>query len=178
MNALAPRAAAVAETDTDVRECDVAELKDRQLFQYAVIILAGVPTLDAAMREKLGKFVADGGGLLVFPGAKTTPEEYNGWNFLPARVTARKTGSFSFVQSLNDTTPELLEVRDRVGAGLNALSASARLTLEPVAGAQPLARFADGSPALVEAASGKGRVIFAAAGATRATATGPSAPRS
>ena len=165
VNALAPRAAAVAETDTDVRECDVAELKDRQLFQYAVIILAGVPTLDAAMREKLGKFVADGGGLLVFPGAKTTPEEYNGWNFLPARVTARKTGSFSFVQSLNDTTPELLEVRDRVGAGLNALSASARLTLEPVAGAQPLARFADGSPALVEAASGKGRVIFAAAGA-------------
>ena len=165
VNALAPRAAAVAETDTDVRECDLAELKDRQLFQYAVIILAGVPTLDAELRDKLAKFVADGGGLLVFPGAKTTPEEYNGWKFLPARVTARKTGSFSYVQSLDDSTPELLEVRDRVGAGLNALSASTRLTLEPVADARPLARFADGTPALVEATSGKGRVIFAAAGA-------------
>lgn len=165
VNALAPRTAAVAETDTDVRECDLAELKDRQLFQYAVIILAGVPVLDAEMRDRLAKFVADGGGLLVFPGAKTTPEEYNGWKFLPARVTARKTGSFSYVQSLDDSTPELLEVRDRVGAGLNALSASTRLTLEPVAGAHPLARFADGSPALVEATSGKGRVIFAAAGA-------------
>ncbi|MEN9575116.1 MAG: hypothetical protein RL514_2971 [Verrucomicrobiota bacterium] len=165
VNALAPRAAAVAETDTDVRECDLAELKDRQLFQYAVIILAGVPTLDAELRDKLAKFVDDGGGLLVFPGAKTTPEEYNGWKFLPARVTARKTGSFSYVQSLDDTTPELLEVRDRVGSGLFALSASTRLTLEPAATARPLARFADGSPALVEAASGKGRVIFAAAGA-------------
>ncbi len=165
VNALAPRAAAVAETDTDVRECDLAELKDRQLFQYAVIILAGVPTLDAELRDKLGKFVADGGGLLVFPGAKTTPEEYNGWKFLPARVTARKTASFSYVQSLDDTTPELLEVRDRVGSGLFALSASTRLTLEPTAAAHPLARFADGSPALVEATSGKGRVILAAASA-------------
>ncbi len=165
VNALAPRAAAVAETDTDVRECDLAELKERQLFQYAVIILAGVPALDAELRDKLAKFVTDGGGLLVFPGAKTTPEEYNGWKFLPARVTARKTGSFSYVQSLDDTTPELLEVRDRVGSGLFALSASTRLTLEPTAAAHPLARFADGSPALVEAASGKGRVIFAAAGA-------------
>ena len=165
VNALAPRAAAVAETDTDVRECDVAELKDRQLFQYAVIILAGVPTLDAGMRERLAKFVADGGGLLVFPGAKSTPEEYNGWKFLPARVTARKTGSFSYVQSLDDTTPELLEVRDRVGSGLFALSASTRLTLEPTADAHPLARFADGSPALVAATVGKGLVIFAAASA-------------
>ncbi len=165
VNALAPRAAAVAETDTDVHECEVADLKDRQLFQYAVIILAGVPTLDADLRDKLSKFVADGGGLLIFPGAKTTPEESNGWKFLPARVTARQTASFSYLESLDDSTPELIEVKDRVGAGLQALSASTRLVLEPAPGARALARFADASPALVAAPLGKGRVILAAAGA-------------
>src|SRR5690606_6114886 len=100
VNALAPRGGTLMDASVDPRECDVADLKNQQLFQYGVVILCGVEQLDAEARQKLKEFVADGGGLLVFPSAETSPDEYNGWNFLPAKLLEAKSAEFVYVKNL------------------------------------------------------------------------------
>jgi hypothetical protein len=164
VNALAPRGGTLMDASVDPRECDVADLKNQQLFQYGVVILCGVEQLDAEARQKLKEFVADGGGLLVFPSAETSPDEYNGWDFLPAKLLEAKSAEFVYVKNLAPREAAVVPVIERVGSGAATLSTNAWLKLEPSEGARVLASFSDGSPALVEAEMGRGRVILAAAG--------------
>lgn len=54
----------------------------RDSFQdCAVVVLANVPQLPSETAEKLATFVANGGGLLITPGAKINPDFYNGWSW-------------------------------------------------------------------------------------------------
>ena len=165
-NALSPRAGAHGAGSLHIlsRECDLEKLKDERLFEYGVIVLAGAGKLDAATRERLRRFVSDGGGMLVFPARDATPDEGNGWGLLPARILEAKDKEFVFVKSIAEKAPSMAGVAARAGALVQTLSTSARLLLEPGAGAQVLARFNDGSPALVEGRLGRGRVVLAAAG--------------
>ncbi|HYG74942.1 MAG TPA: BatA domain-containing protein, partial [Planctomycetota bacterium] len=175
-NALVPRAGSGQSNAADVRECDVAEFKDRRLAEFGVLILAGVPMLDADAREKIRQFISDGKSVLVFPGTKTSPEEYNAWGFLPAQIQEVKSKSFTYVLSVNEKTSAMKAVHERLGAGVHSLSTQSRLVLEPAAQAQVLARFADETPALVEGALGKGRVIFAATSAHASSSDWPLRP--
>ena len=176
-NALAPRSPnGQGETIAEVRDCDLADLGKQQLFQYGVVVLAGIPTLGADEREKLRQFVTDGGGLLVFPGAKAALGDYNGWGFLPAQVLERKTGDFTFVAALAGDQAAVRDVDQRVGAGINSLSSSAWFRLEPLAGATALAHLNNGAPALIEHRLGRGAVILAAAGAHSADSDWPLRP--
>lgn len=46
-----------------------------------VVILADVPRLPDAAAERLARFVSQGGGLLIAPGARAQPDFYNRWAF-------------------------------------------------------------------------------------------------
>jgi hypothetical protein len=162
MNALATRAGGGA-AGADARECELENLKDQKLFQYAVVLLADVKSLDPDTRQRLRQFVADGGGLLMFASPDATPDEYNNWGILPATVTAQRPKNFLYVKSLAARSAAVADVRDRAASAVQALSTDASAALEPADGASVLATFSDGSPALVEGRSGKGRGICAAA---------------
>jgi hypothetical protein len=149
----------------DAKEVDITEFSDKRLTEWNVLVLAGVQTLDKDAREKIRQFAADGKGVLIFPGANTLPEELNAWGFLPAQVGEKKTKDFVFLKSIDERAPALDGFRAHAGAGIHALSASLHYVLQSANGATVLARFSDGTPALVEGAVGKGRVILAATGA-------------
>ncbi len=164
-NALVPRAAAAgAEVFADLQECAPAELAKKELFQYNVIVLADVETLDQRTRSRLREFAEDGGGILVFPGQLTKAEEYNAWGFLPARIVERKTKNFVYVTALSRSDPRIAELAERVGDGLHGLSATTWLKLEPNDGAEPLGKLSNDAPAIVGGRIGKGRIVLAAAG--------------
>jgi len=162
-NALAPRLGN-AQALADLRECDIADLKDQQLFQYAVVVLAGVPTLDAPAREAVRRFVNDGGGLMVFPGGKSVIDDYNAWGFLPARLQERKTADLCYVKSVVTDSQAVADAGQRIGTGISGLSASQWMRLDPESDARVLARLSNDAPALVEGAVGRGKVILSAAG--------------
>ncbi|HYE05580.1 MAG TPA: BatA domain-containing protein [Planctomycetota bacterium] len=165
VNALSPRAGSnQVQTLAEPIERELAALTDEAVFKYAVIAVVGATALDAAQREKLRHFAADGGGVMVFPPAGAAPEEYNGWGFLPARVSSAQT-TFTHIAALAAREPAVAELKARGAGAATGLSCDAWLKLEPAADATVLAWFADGSPALVEGRVGRGRVILAAAGA-------------
>ncbi len=149
----------------DAKEVDLTEFTKRRLTEWNVVVLAGVQTIDKDLREKIRQFAADGKGVLVFPGANSTAEEYNAWGFLPAQLLEKKTKDFVFLKSIDERATALSGVREHAGAGIHSLSTSLHFVLQPNADAKVLARFSDGTPALVEGAVGKGRVILAATGA-------------
>lgn len=69
---------------------------ETDLSEYEVIVLANVPQLPAGVAQRLQKFVADGGGLLIGLGDRAAPEFYNNWKtengrpFAGATVAERK----------------------------------------------------------------------------------------
>ncbi len=63
---------------TLVAAADVGTVGD--FAAYKVVVLANVPRLPSAVAGKLAQFVADGGGLLVAPGAKADTGFYNDWS--------------------------------------------------------------------------------------------------
>ena len=177
MNALGlPGAAGRAEARVDITECDVDGLEKQPLFQYRVVILAGVDRLSEVLRGKLKEFAAGGGGLLVFPGREANPDEYNGWGFLPARVTEKKADVFTFVKSLSENAPAVATVADRMGSGIAALTARTWLNLAPAPGAETLAVLAGDEPALVQGKLGRGQVVLSAVGCHTADSDWPLRP--
>ena len=164
MSALAVQASSGTSSLVDARLCELEALKEQELYPYGVLLLAGVDRLDKDLRLRIRRFVEDGRGLLIFPGADAKAEEYNGWGFLPATVEEVRTGDFAYVRSLSERAPAVAGLGARLGTGLLALTAETWQLLEPKAGASVLARFSNGHPALVEAKLGKGRVILAATG--------------
>ena len=66
----------------DVREIPEAGLTAESLRETSVVVLANCGRLTAPQFQWLREFVADGGGLLIFPGDKVNPDVYN-QQFLP-----------------------------------------------------------------------------------------------
>jgi hypothetical protein len=176
MNALVPRAGGGQNNAADARECELADLKDKRLAEFGVVVLCGVPALDADMREKVRQFVSDGKSVLIFPAAASLPEDYNAWGFLPAQITEKKSQSFAYIKSVDEKAPAMAGIADRLGSAVHSLSASTRVVLEPSPQSKILARFSDGTPALVEGSVGKGRVILAATSAHNSDSDWPLRP--
>lgn len=161
--------ALVAQTATggqavDARECDIADLGKERLFQYGVLVLAGVEQLDRDSRDTISQFVQDGRSVLVFPARDARPEEYNSWAFLPATVEDVESGEFVFVRELSSKASLVSGLAARLGTGLHTLTTDSWLRLIPERDAQVIARFDNGAPALVEGKFGRGRVVVVATG--------------
>ena len=133
------------------------ELKD-----YRVIIVNDAGEINAALADSLKKFVEAGGGIVIAAGRHTEADSFN--------------------QTFKDLTPATLgeAVEDRAGSVsmsevksdhpiFELFRQSGRLALARVYGwhrskpnekSSVLARFEDGSPALIEGAHGNGKVLL------------------
>src|SRR5215813_5645388 len=135
------------------------------LGAYRVIILNDAP-VNQALAAGLVKFVEGGGGLVIAAGPHTEPAAFNQvfQNFAPAKLgeAVRLTGGRGadyVVMSEIKTDHPIFEVFKRSGRLATAhFFGYVRATAGEGAGV--IARFEDGSPALIEATRGGGKLLL------------------
>jgi Aerotolerance regulator N-terminal/von Willebrand factor type A domain len=132
---------------------------------YRVIILNDAP-VNQALAGGLVKFVEGGGGLVIATGPHTEPAAFNQvfQNFAPARLeeAVRLTGGRSgdhVVMSEIKTDHPIFEVFKRSGR-LATARVFGYVRAAASEGAGVIARFEDGSPALIEATRGGGKLLL------------------
>lgn len=180
-----PAVAALGPSPEFVRSLDVQEVTEDRLttdalYDASVVILADCGGLGEKKCAALREFVASGGGLLIFPGEKVHPDVYN-TQFFPVpgpqneTLIAAELGSptgdpaqratFERLASIDFTHPALSVFDDPDAHYLTTAHIARRFPLklnEPQGSSWPLAKFASGTPALVESRLGDGVVVLAA----------------
>jgi hypothetical protein len=131
--------------------------------EYSLIILNDSGSPSPALAESLSKFVNNGGQLIVATGPRTEVNSFNNalQQVMPATLTESvqtKAGESAAISEVKFDHP-IFEVFQQSGR-LAAAHVSGYFRSQPSTAAAVLARFEDGSPALVEARSGKGRVLL------------------
>jgi len=155
--------------------CSPEELEGVRVDDYRVILLANVADLSAGAVARLEGFVHGGGSLLLFVGDRVKPEAYNarfwseekGEGLLPAKLGGR-IGRADRRQPLrlaeiNYGHPMLAPFRDnRMGElGKAEFYQALGVSRQHLAkGTKILARYGDGSPAILERTIGRGRVVL------------------
>ena len=155
-----------------VRYTDLAGLK---LADFDAVALADVPQLDKEGVTDLERFVREGGGLMIFPGAKTDPNFYNQtlgtMGMLPAAMEGRwqdetAKGKYRSLQKSGYTHPMVAIWQDPASGTLATARFYQGVRLVPLAPADKEAgepvtvlNYADGGAAIVERTWGLGRVI-------------------
>jgi hypothetical protein len=163
---------------------------EEPLEKYAIVFLSNVHSMPEAFRRRLGRYVREGGSLVVFPGDQVDPAEYerglgladgpadeeHPWRDLsPARLLeiagastetpgAAGSGAASAMSAglrPSYDHPYFRELRD-AQPYLEQVMFRRYWKLEPRETAQVLARFSDPqeSPALIERSAGAGRVLL------------------
>ena len=131
------------------------------LGSYRVIILNDAAT-SAGLSAGLIKFVEAGGGLIFAAGPHTDASTFNGafQNLAPAKLeaTVQLRGDYVSMSDIKTDHP-IFEVFKQSGR-LSAARVTGYTRATPREGAQVLARYEDGSPALVEAAHGAGKMLL------------------
>jgi hypothetical protein len=166
----------------DVQEIPEGALTADALHDASVVVLANCGALNATHFAWLREFVRGGGGLLVLPGHRVQPELYNN-QFFPnpgpqgERLTVATMGppegdpekveTFETLASLDYAHPALavFDNPDPDARHFKTVRIYKRFKLtlpNRRANAWPLARFANGAPALVESRLGDGAVVLAA----------------
>ena len=155
------RALAIGEAprfETTVRQ--PGAVTDDDLRGAAVVIVNDVEVTGALARRLQG-FVEGGGGLLVAVGPRAT------WaadvDVLPAAAQApvdRSRGDAARIGTLEYTHPVFEPFRAPRSGDFAAARIYGYRTVMPAAGAQVLARFDGGAPALLERRLGEGRVLL------------------
>lgn len=169
---------------------DPAEIETASLGEYDVVMLCNVPPLGAGAIAAIERFARGGGGVAFFLGGEAgEPAEFNrlfwadGNGLLPAPLEAlvqRSDAGVGMVREGDHPVTALFpagaealaegvrfrgyfQLRGPAAPASAAVSPSATRPVDPAA-PRVLARFTDegGSPALVERAFGKGRVLLMA----------------
>jgi Aerotolerance regulator N-terminal/von Willebrand factor type A domain/Putative glutamine amidotransferase len=133
------------------------------LSEYSLVILNDAGSLNPAMADALTKFVDSGGQLIVSTGPRTEVDSFNNslQRVSPAILrepVETKAGESIAITDVKFDHP-IFEVFQQSGR-LAAAHVIGYFRSEPRPNASVLARFEDGSPALVETNSGKGRVML------------------
>ena len=142
-----------------------ATLDARALRGAAVVLFFDAPVPSGAVGAALDQWTRDGGGVLVAAGARlaarsTTNPLMPGVLRGSIERLADRGGSFGEV-SLDH--PIFAPFREGGGAALGAARFLRYPRVEPGVGAEVLARFDDGTPALLERGHGNGRLLLLAA---------------
>ncbi len=184
--AFAPARTDAAGTPTLFEPELARDLSAEQLERYAVIVFADVARIEGETARRLERYVASGGGLLVFLGPATNTDAWNDelyrgeHGLLPARLstgeTAAESGS-AHPADLSFSHPAL-EHFGRPGSGdLSRIDVRSWIEFTEVArGAEILASLAGTngrSPWIVEKRYGRGRVTLVATSASAETTTLP-----
>jgi aerotolerance regulator-like protein/VWA domain-containing protein/putative glutamine amidotransferase len=131
--------------------------------ENALVILNDAGSINSALAGALVKFVNGGGQLIISTGPQTQAESFNQALEQIAPATLReavqtKGGDSAAITNVKFDHP-IFEVFQQSGR-LAAANVVGYFRSEPRANATVLARFEDGSPALVESTAGKGRVLL------------------
>jgi hypothetical protein len=130
---------------------------------YSLVVLNDSGPISSALADTLVKFVEAGGQIIVSTGPRTQVESFNAslQRIAPAALregVQTKAGESVAITEVKFDHP-IFEVFQESGrlAGANVIG---YFRSEPATTAAVLARFEDGSPALVEGRTGKGRVML------------------
>jgi hypothetical protein len=131
--------------------------------EYSLIILNDAGTLSPALADSLNRFVMNGGQLIVATGPRTELNSFSNalQSVMPAILTESvqtKPGESAAISEVKFDHP-IFEVFQQSGR-LAAAHVIGYFRSQPSTNAAVLARFEDGSPALVESRAGKGRVLL------------------
>jgi hypothetical protein len=147
------------------RPTSLSEVPPEALQSNAAILLLGTEGLDRRGKETMAAFVRAGGGLLIVTGPTFDPALASGLfgdepavSFVTTEPQEERVRSFEpsdlrhpIFRAFGDLTGSLGQVRFR-----------RTLRVAETPGARVLARFHDGTPALVEYAAGEGRALLLA----------------
>lgn len=154
------------------------------LRDFHVVALSDVASLAEDDRRRLAEFVQNGGGALFFLGGRVNAQLYNrdlldrAPSLLPARLGATLAGRTSLDASGLDH-PALERFRGAQDVDVTTAEFQKRFALTPLANdrsVRVVARFTDGSPAMVEKQFGLGRVMLIASTASTEWNTLPLKP--
>jgi hypothetical protein len=147
----------------------IAQWRRPDLSSRQVLVLANVPELTPQQVRAVEQFVYGGGGLLVAPGAQTRTDSYNrslhreGAGVLPAMLLSPVAGDGSQTTSLlglDLAHPVFRFLRGRPNP-IPSATITRYLPAKPSdTGARVLGTYASGAPFVVEATSGRGRVLL------------------
>jgi hypothetical protein len=133
------------------------------IAEQKLVILNDARQINSALAGALMRFVNAGGQLIVSTGPQTQVESFNNslQQLAPAvlrEAVQTKAGESAAITDVKFDHP-IFEVFQQSGrlAGANVVG---YFRSEPRANASVLARFEDGSPALIEGMAGKGRVLL------------------
>lgn len=157
------RALALGETppfDIATKSIDTVSAEDLQ--RASVVILNDTPVAQLT-GERLGAFVARGGGLLVALGSRATwPTAAGASDILPAapgQPIDRTSGQAARLGALEYGNPIFEPFRAPRSGDFSGARFYTYRAVTPAKAAQIIARFDDGAPALVERRVGNGRVL-------------------
>jgi hypothetical protein len=130
---------------------------------YALVVLNDTGPLSPALADALTRFVETGGQMIVSTGPRTQADAFNTslQQIAPAALheaVQTKAGESVAITDVKFDHP-IFQVFQESGR-LASASVIGYFRSEPRANAAVLARFEDGSPALMEARTGKGRVLL------------------
>ncbi len=133
------------------------------IADYSLVVLNDAGSLSPALADTLVRFVNGGGQLIVSTGPQTQPESLNAslQQVMPATLreaVQTKAGESVAITDVKFDHP-IFEVFQESGR-LASANVIGYFRSEPRPNAAVLARFEDGSPALLEARTGKGRVLL------------------
>jgi len=133
------------------------------ISDYALVVLNDTGPISSELADTLVRFVNNGGQMIVSTGPRTQADTFNATlqQVLPATLreaVQTKAGDSVAITEVKFDHP-IFEVFQESGR-LAAANVIGYFRSEPKANAGVLARFEDGSPALVEGSTGKGRVLL------------------
>ncbi len=133
------------------------------LSEYRLVIMNDAGSVSGALADSLIKFVNNGGQLIIAAGPRTDLNNFNATlqKIAPATLTESvqtKGGESVAISDVKFDHP-IFEVFQQSGR-LAAAHVIGYYRSQPITNAGVLARFEDGSPALVESRFGKGRVLL------------------
>ena len=134
-----------------------------RLSEYSLIILNDAGSITPALADSLSKFVSNGGRLIVATGPRTEVNSFTNalQQVMPATLSEAvqtKAGETVAISDVKFDHP-IFEVFQQSGR-LAAAHVNGYFRSQPTTNAAVLARFEDGSPALLESHTGKGLVIL------------------
>jgi hypothetical protein len=133
------------------------------LAENSLVILNDAAAVSTTLAASLNKFVEGGGQLIISTGPQTDASRFNEsfGNLAPAKLTEAvqpKAGESVAITDIKFDHPVFEVFRD--SGRLAAARVFGYFRSEPRANSSVLARYEDGSPALAESQTGKGRVLL------------------
>jgi hypothetical protein len=176
----------VGELPVRVRVENDSEWLSRPPEAADLTVVCNLSSMPPSHAEQLDALVRRGMGLMVFPGDQVDPEAWNdrldrgGRGILPAPMAVPRDGSFAGLAVGESEPSPLAPLRHLAAGALSGLRARRCMPIvpRPESAVRVLAQWGGpaGSPAIVDAAAGAGRVVLWATTADRAWSDWPVDP--